>query len=400
MKKQTVIKIAQWGLVALGGTAAAAGIANWSATRSEQKFQERLQTASLNELVELTKTRQYDPSLFYTLGLKLMESGKNKEAALALDRSARMNPKYAPARAALGLSLARIDRPIDAEAQLKAAIALDPKLQIAYFSLGSLYGRYSRFVQAKETLIKAVELNPKDLEAKYLLAIAYGNVYQDDKKLELLEQLAGEDPDNVRYLKSLGYVYLFFGKFLQAEANYRHILKLVPDDNETHYLLGRSLAEEASTPEQFADSERELLGVLPKDPKNASIHLGLGILYFRQNKAAQAIPELEQAIKLGITEQKTWLYLGQSYAKAGNNEDSKRTLALFQEKAQYKRMTTQMENRLFNIPAEKETRMKLAKLYLTHKDYKSAVSQLQTLLSQDKDNTEAQTLLQSCQGRQ
>lgn len=396
MKKSTIGRVLQWGIALIVASGLAVGIAAFFTNISEKKFQEKLQAAPVNELVEMTKSHPYEPSVFYTLGLKLLEQDKNKEAALALERSATMNPKYAPAKAALGLALARIDRPLDAEAQLKKAIALDPKLQIAYFSLGSLYGKYSRFVQAKETLIKAVELNPKDIEAKYLLAIAYGNVYQDDRKLEMLEQVIKEEPNNVRYLKSLGYSYLFFGKFQQAEANYRHILTLEPDDNETHYLLGRSLAEEASTPQQFADSEKELTAVALKEPKNASVHLGLGILFARQNHNAKAIPELESAIKLGITEQKTWLYLGQSYAKAGKMEESKRTLSLFQAKAEYKRETTQMENRLMNIPDEVDTRLKLAKLYLSHKDYPHAKTHLSSLLEKDKSSSEATVLMAEC----
>ena len=396
MKNSKLAKAIQWGATAVIGIGIAIGMAFAWTTQTERKAQENLQRSTVEELAELTKTKPYDPSLFYTLGLKLLEKDKNKEAVLALERSSTMNPGYAPAEAALGLALARIERPIDAEARLKKAIALDPKLQIAYFSLGSLYGRYSRFAQAKETLLKAVDLNPKDIEAKYLLAIAYGNVYQDDKKLELLEQVTKEDPNNVRYLKSLGYVYLFFGKFAQAEANYRHILTLAPDDNETHYLLGRSLAEEASSPQQFADAEKELLGVVGKEPSNASIHLGLGILYSRQNQDRKAIPELEQAIKLGITEQKTWLYLGQSYAKAGRPAEAKRTLALFQEKAEYKRETTQMENRLINIPEEADTRLKLARLYLSHKDYPHSKTHLSYLLSKDPSHVEASVMMSEC----
>src|SRR5262249_47963327 len=158
-----------------------------------------------------------------------------------------------------------------------------------YFTLGNLYGRYKRWSQAAEQLRKAVDLNPNDLEAQYLLAYCYGEMFQEDKKLDILEKLVKRTPDNIRVLKSLGYVYLFFGKFTEAEELYRRVLKLAPNDLETHYLLGRALAEQANSPEAFAAAERELMGVVAKKPDNPGVHLALGILHIRRNEPAQAI---------------------------------------------------------------------------------------------------------------
>src|SRR5262249_33436837 len=143
----------------------------------------------------------------------------------------------------------------------------------------------------------------------YLLALCYGEMYQEDRKMEILERLVQRAPQDIRFLKSLGYVYLFYGKFAQAEATYRRVLALAPDDQEAHYLLGRALAEQARSPEAYAVAERELQGVAARVKDEPGVHLALGILYFRRNEPAKAVPELQRAIKLDVREHKTWLYL-------------------------------------------------------------------------------------------
>src|SRR5262249_1909726 len=131
----------------------------------------------------------------------------------------------------------------------------------SHFALGNIYAQYNLWDLAIHELRTAGDLNPNDLEAQYLLATVYEHVYLEDRKLEILERLVKRSPNDIRFLKSLGYVYLYFGKFAEGEALYRRVLLRAPDDQEAHYLLGRSLAEQANTPEQYAVAETELKAV-------------------------------------------------------------------------------------------------------------------------------------------
>ena len=259
--------------------------------------QERLRYMGVPELKQLVALQPNNPESNYWLGVKLTEQGQPNEAVPVLARSLQVNPNSAGARTALGLALARTDKPGEAEEQLKQALALDPKLELAHFTLGSLYYKFGRWEETLKELKTAADLDPNDVDAQYLLATTYGEVFQEDKKLDILENLVRRDPDNTRYLTSLGYVYLFFGKFGQAEALYHKILTLTPNDQEAHYLYGRSLAEQASSPEEFAQAERELTGVIQKVPNDPGVHLALGILYFRRNESARAVPELTRVCR-------------------------------------------------------------------------------------------------------
>ena len=406
-RRRRVWRVAR--LVAVGAVclAAAAFLARWWTLRSEAAFDAHLRVADRDELAKTIRAHPWNPEVYYWLGVRLTEAGHHKEAVDVLARSVALNPRSAPSRAALGLALARTDQPQEAEAQLKEAIRLAPRQPFAYFTLANLYGRYRRWQQAAVALEKVRALEPGNLEARYLLAQCYGELFQEDLKMAELERLVKEAPDNVRYLKSLGYVYLFFGKFAQAEALYRHVIAIAPQDLETHYLLGRALAEQAQSAEAFAEAEKRLRAVAAKVPQNPGVHLALGILHFRRGEPALAVSELEGAVKRGITENKTYLYLGQAYARTGRAADAQRTLALFQRGAETNRTVTHLENRLLNLPEDTDTqrreksvlRLRLARVYVADKNYARAVPHLRLVLEQDKNDVAAQNLLRLCEAK-
>jgi tetratricopeptide (TPR) repeat protein len=361
-----------------------------------ERRQERLREMSADQLQRLAAQQPNNPEINYWLGARLSAERRDREAVPALERSLIGNPNSAAARAAYGLALARTGHPTAAEAQLKRAIEIDPKLQFAHFCLGNLYGGFARWGEAATELKSAVDLDPNDTEAQYLLATTYGETFQEDKKMEILEALVRRDPHDIRFLKSLGYVYVFFGKFAQAETVYRNILAQTPDDQEAHYLFGRALAEQANTPEEYAVAERELTGVVAKVPNNPGVHLALGILHFRRNEPAKAVSELERAIKLGVTENKALLYLGQAYGRVGRAADAKRTLDRFQHLASTNRDISQLENRLFNRPDDRDARLRLIRISMGNHDYQRALDHLNLLLEKNKADADALRLVAEC----
>jgi tetratricopeptide (TPR) repeat protein len=397
----------KWPVILIVCAGVAVPLARWWAERSEERFQARVREMPVAELQELAARREWDPMVFYWLGVRLTSEGRHPEALAALARSVALNPGSASSRASLGVALGRADRFSDAERHLKEALALDPRFAFAHFALGSLYVKQKVWEPAASHLKIATELIPGDPEAQYLLARCYGELYQEDRKREILERLVRQTPNDVRVLKELGYVYLFYGKFAQAEANYRRLLALAPDDQEAHYLLGRALAEQANTPEAFATAERELRGVVARVPDEPSVHLALGILHFRRNEPAKAVDALERAIQLGVREQKAWLYLGQAYMRVGRSKEATRTLAQFERRARFKRTVTHLENRLLNMPEatpeqQREKiaiRLRLARAFAEHGNYPRALNNLRIIQEQTPDNPEVLRLAAECRRR-
>ena len=178
----------------------------------------------------------------------------------------------------------------------------------------------------------------------------------------------------------------------------------MPDDQETHYLLGRALAEQASTPEAFAAAEQELLSVVKRQPKEPTVHLALGILHFRRNEPGKAIRELEQAVRLRSTETKTMLYLGQSYMRVGRTAEGKSALAQFEKIGRLSRSISQLENRLHSTPEstpdqrreKNEVRLRLIRVYMEDRQFDRALNNCYLVLESDPGNAEALRVQKAC----
>jgi tetratricopeptide (TPR) repeat protein len=158
---------------------------------------------------------------------------------------------------------------------------------------------------------------------------AFQAVNQNDaaKKIEAGEAFLVKYPES-RYKSpvygALAYAYLQTGNTQKMQEYGEKELTIVPNDVSTLALLGqtlpRSLHGSAGTPEavqtlakaeQYSKQAIEITPTLQK-PENlteeaftsaknqtlAMAHSGLGLVYVRRGKNAEAIPELEQAVKI------------------------------------------------------------------------------------------------------
>lgn len=149
----------------------------------------------------------------------------------------------------------------------------------------------------------------------------------DKKKVEMGEAFLQKYPQS-RYrpgiYQGLVLAYVQLGQVDKMDAAADKDLELIPNDVSTMAIVASTLprAISSSTPpadvakmlakaEQDAKKVIELTPTMPKPAnlsdesfakaKNASLaaaHSGLGLVYFRRNKYAEAIPELETAAKL------------------------------------------------------------------------------------------------------
>ena len=169
---------------------------------------------------------------------------------------------------------------------------------------------------------------------------AFQGVIPNDaaKKIELGEAFLLKYPES-RYKSpvygALTYAYLQAGNTQKMQEYGEKEIALAPNDVSTLALLGqtlpRSLHGSASSPEavqvlakaeQYSKQAIEITPTLPK-PENltdeafvsaknqtlAMAHSGLGLVFVRRGKNAEAIPELEQAVKIDPTPDPVNYYL-------------------------------------------------------------------------------------------
>jgi superkiller protein 3 len=87
---------------------------------------------------------------------------------------------------------------------------------------------------------------------------------------------------------------MYQGKLADAEAEFREAIRLKPDHNGAHYILGRVLEHQGKLAEAEA-AYREAIRLLPND---SGRHHDLGVVLERQGKHAEAEAAYRQAIHL------------------------------------------------------------------------------------------------------
>jgi len=87
---------------------------------------------------------------------------------------------------------------------------------------------------------------------------------------------------------------LINGDIVLAESDLQEILKVTPGDTRALNLLGMVRAEQHRNDE----AERLFLRVIEHDPKMAGAHVNLGLLYAQTSRTAEAVTQLENALRI------------------------------------------------------------------------------------------------------
>jgi tetratricopeptide (TPR) repeat protein len=185
------------------------------------------------------------------------------EGTSELDQALNLNPNSPTVRGLRGLYFQRTSNFREALDEFRAAAALEPENPAWLVSLGETHAKLGDLIRGLEAYQAATTLEPEDPGYWRLLAIFCGqnNVNVKDVGVPAAQKavvLAGEDAASLDVL----------GWLLTLDARY----------------------EEAG---------RMLSRALELDPKNASAHLHLGMLYMQTGDRASAYDHLVQARDLG-----------------------------------------------------------------------------------------------------
>ena len=257
----------------------------------------------------LKKALDKDPNNYqawFDLGFVLNRLARPDESIAAYRKSVAAKPDIFESNLNLGLMLARTNNP-EAEQFLRAATALKPsdKSQAAHTEEG----------QARAWLALAHLLEEKKPEEAFQ---AYHKA----------SELTPKDPEP--HL-SAGLLHERRKEFSDAEAEYKQVLALAPQPADSHASdahVGDAQTTDAAIgltniymkSGRLAEAEpllRRLAGVRSED---AAIHLQLGRVLEAEDKKADAIVELQAALKLNPSDHDAQRELADLYASTGKNE--------------------------------------------------------------------------------
>jgi tetratricopeptide (TPR) repeat protein len=189
---------------------------------------------------------------------------------------------------------------------------------------------------------KAIELDPAYSDAYAYLAEAYADRNRPDRALEMARKAVELNENSWLAQRNLAYAFEHQGKYKTAVDTYRRAIELFPNMGILYLEMAQNLRQVRAN----AEADAALLKASDLDPSNPEIHdsigrnlydrgklaqarfkraievdpsyaLGfahLGWTYYAQRQYEEAIPNFEEAIKKGATNNEFNYELGLSYA--------------------------------------------------------------------------------------
>lgn len=162
-----------------------------------------------------------------------------------------------------------------------------------------------------------------DIEVLLTMARIYERGRQFEKAADQIDRanaLAESDPERVAVLFSYGSLYERSKQYEMAEAKFRDLLAIDPENAGALNYLGYMFADRSVHLEEAHDLIQKALDI---EPENGAYLDSLGWVYYRQNKLDLAAKYLERSLKQYEDDPVVHSHLGDVYYKQGRIEDAK-----------------------------------------------------------------------------
>jgi tetratricopeptide (TPR) repeat protein len=251
------------------------------------------------------------------LGRLYLRSGKPQQAVTALRNVFEQQPQYSEGALLLAAAHEASGNLAEATSTLETAVQINPGFFRVYPRLIDFYERQRRWKDAARAYAMAREVNPKaDLVNGHALALMNAGDLKEAQAL-LQQAMAGQTAPNA------GLLYLFAESqrrqkdFTGAIATLQKLRAAFPDRPAFGYMHAQVLEESG----QLAEAEKELRGLLAKDPNDANALNSLGYLFAeRGERLDEAVTLLQRALKVDPGNPSYLDSLGWAFFKQGRLE--------------------------------------------------------------------------------
>lgn len=163
----------------------------------------------------------------------------------------------------LGQEYFRLGESDNAVKHLLSAIEITEDWR-ALHTLGMAYIKMERYAYAIKQLERAVRINPRYTETYYGLAVSALSVNQNKQALSALRRFCQLNPQNVKGINLLGYIYYRQGMYGLAEKVFREALRIHPKYTQAQRNIISLLYDKGDTMKAEEESRR-LLKICPSD---------------------------------------------------------------------------------------------------------------------------------------
>lgn len=209
-----------------------------------------------------------------SVGITLLQLGKNREAVIALRKAVALKPKFAEAQFRLGLALMYVGDLVAGFDALERAVELKPKQFEVQRCLALVLKLRSQRERAIVHYEKALELDPNSFECWLELA----NVLRDLRRFASAQSAARRavalNPASSAAVEELGWTLYDDEQVDEAIEYFRHALRLNPGFTPAYFALAIALQNQGSVREAITCYRH----VLASDPASHHLHSSINYL--------------------------------------------------------------------------------------------------------------------------
>lgn len=280
---------------------------------------------------------------YNNLGMLYFNEHDYVNTANVLKRGLELEPNMPTASGMLGMSYFQMGENDKAEPVLWTALKAHPKDDIIEMMLARILINTRKYAEATSLLNDYLERNPKDQEAWYILGKTYvqmsedalGKINQIDPDSVIAHEITGEIDESmhnydmalVEYKKAvdmapkrpgthmhMANAYWFTQKWSSAQVEFKAELENDPYNCTARWKLGNSMLE-------AEDSSEEALGYLNQSiercPRLMQARVDRARALVRLGRAAEALPDLDMAVKDSPNEPSIHFLLANAYRAKG-----------------------------------------------------------------------------------
>ncbi len=284
-------------------------------------------TGAKSNLNTATRVADYNAASQVQIAMLQLAAKNPGGAAYSLEKALSGQPDFLPAQALMTEVELRQGEPANAEKRARDILARHPKLALGHSLLGDIAQSRGQPTQAVEAYRRAYQTEPSTNTFMRLFG-ALANQDGGKAAIELAQQWTRLHPKDARAQKALANTYARSGQFALAKTSYEILVALTPDDSDALNNLANVLlrlkdpaavkmAEQAVAKNpndanaidtlgwalfQAGQTERALQYLRDarlRQPGNPEIRYHLAVVLALTGRKAEAINELESALKDG-----------------------------------------------------------------------------------------------------
>jgi Flp pilus assembly protein TadD len=312
------------------------------------------------------------PELVLKQAIELHQKGDLESAIKEYRAYLKLRPNALDARSNLGAALARLGRYEEAIGEYRKALAIDANNPGVIMNLGLAYYKTGRYTEATQQLSTALALQPGNKQMTMLLADAYFRLGDTAKVIELLRPLERANEQDLGVAYMLGTALIRENQPAQGRILVERILKN-GDSAEARMLLGATKLQAGD----FAGAREDLQRATELNPRLPDVYSAYGSALMATGDTVAAAAAFGKELDTNPNDFTSHLDLGVLEKQDQHYDEA------------MKRFRRAMELR----PGDIGVRYQIATIYVLTSDVKAAQRELESIVKDSPQFTEAHVSL-------